>query len=441
VTDERVFPKPRAAWFMVAMLTLAYILSYVDRYVLGLLIQPIKADLGLTDEEIGWLLGPAFAIFYATMGVPLGWLADRKRRTWLIAAGIAIWSLATVACGLARTFWQLFVARMTVGIGEASLSPAAFSIIGDSFPPERRGKPIAVYNMSLTLGGGIASLIGAGVLAWAKSAPVIVLPGLGQILPWQLTFLAVGLPGLLLALGFLFMREPLRQTALAADPDLAGNGMGDMFRYIGARWTTYLSFVSLVCVMTIVAYSHGFLPAAFERTWGWAPETYAARNGIALLVIGPATVYAMGALSDHLTKRGMKDAPLRIIFAASLLLVPTAVVPMLLGDPWLAFALLCVNTAAIAAITAVGVTALLNITPAPIRAQVIALYFMAISLTGLLLGPTTVGMLSTRVYGEENIRYALATLPVLYGLVPLLLIPVTWRLYRAQMERVGTASA
>jgi MFS family permease len=439
--SERVYPRAGVAWFMVAMLTVAYIFSYVDRYVLGLLIQPIKADLRLTDEEIGWLLGPAFALFYATMGVPIGWMADRKRRTWIIATGIAVWSLATAACGLARSFWQLFIARMTVGIGEASLSPAAFSMISDCFPPERRGKPIAVYNTSITVGGGLASLIGAGVLAWANSAPVIVLPLLGQVLPWQLTFLAVGLPGLAVALAFLFMREPLRQTTVSDDPDLAGNGMRDMFRYVGARWTTYLSFVSLVCVMTIVAYSHGFLPATFERTWGWKPEVYATYNGIALLLIGPSTVYAMGALSDHLTRKGVRDAPLRIIFAASLVLLPSASLPMLLDNPWLAFALLCVNTAAIGAVTAVGVTALLNITPAPIRAQVIALYFMAISLTGLLLGPPTVGILSTRVFGEENIRYALATLPLLYGLVPLLLIPVTWRLYRAQMERVGTASS
>jgi MFS family permease len=440
MTQERIYPKPGTAWFLVAMLTLAYVFSYVDRYILGLLIQPIKADLGLTDEEIGWLMGPAFAIFYATMGVPLGWLADRKRRTWIVAAGIAVWSLATAACGLARNFLALFVARMTVGIGEASLSPAAFSMIGDCFPPERRGKPIALYNTSITLGGGLASLIGAGVLAWAKSAPIIVLPVIGSVLPWQLTFMAVGLPGLLVALAFFFMPEPKRQTAISSDPDLHGNGMGDLFRYVGARWATYVSFVSLICVMTIVAYSQGFLPATFERTWGWPAERYATYNGIALLVIGPATVYATGALSDYLTQRGMKDAPLRIIFVASVLLLPSASLPMLMSDPWTAFAILCVNTAAIGAVTAVGVTALLNITPSAIRAQVIALYFMAISLTGLFLGPTTVGILSTRVYGEENIRYAIATLPILYGIIPLLLIPVTWRLYRAQMERVGTAS-
>jgi MFS family permease len=437
---DRVWPSAGTAWFMVGMLTIAYIFSFVDRYVLGLLIDPIKADLGLTDEQMGWLLGPAFAIFYATMGLPMGWLADRKRRTWIIAAGITVWSLATAASGLARNFWHLFFARMSVGVGEATLSPAAFSMIGDSFPPERRGKPIAVYSTALTLGAGIASLIGAGVLAWAKSAPEIVVPGVGPVLPWQFTFFAVGLPGLLVAVVFVFMREPKRQVALSADPDLKGNNINDMLRYVGQRWTTYASFVSLICVMTIVAYSQGFLPATFRRTWGWEPETYAFYNGLALLIIGPISVYSMGVLSDRLMRRGIKDAPMRIIFVASLALVPTASLPMFMPTAWGAFALLCLNTVTIAAVSAVGVTALLNITPAQIRGQVVALYYMVISLAGLFLGPPTVGMLSTRVFGEENIRYAVATLPLLYGIIPLLLIPITWRLYRRQMERLGTAS-
>ena len=441
MTDDRSWPRSGAAWSMVALLTLAYLFSYVDRTILGLLIQPIKADLSLTDEQIGWLLGPAFAVFYATMGLPFGWLVDRKRRTWIIAGGIALWSAATAACGLARSFGQLFVARMSVGVGEAVLSPAAFSIISDSFPPERRGKPIAVYSMAITLGTGLASLIGAAVLTWAKARPELSLPGVGDIAPWQATFLAVGIPGFLVSLAFLFRRDPPRQAARSVDAALAGNGMRDTLRYVGARWTTYVSFVSLMCVVTIVAYSHGFLPATFERTWGWAPETYAARTGVATLLIGPATYLAAGFLSDHWAARGVTDAPLRILTAAILLLVPTAALPMLMPTAWAAFGILCLNTVALGAASATGVTALLSITPATIRGQVIALYYMAISLTGLLLGPTTVGLLSTRVFGEDDIRYAMATLPILYGVVPLLIVPFTWKRYRAQMQRLGSAAA
>ena len=434
------YPKAGAAWFLVAMLTVAYVFSFVDRYILGLLIEPIKADLGLTDEQIGWVIGPAFAVFYATMGLPLGWLVDRARRTWIVGIGVAVWSLATAVSGLAQNFWHLFFARMTVGVGEATLSPSAFSMIADSFPPDRRGKPIAVYTTALTLGAGLASLIGGAVLVWAKTTQSIDIPLIGVVAPWQMAFFAVGLPGVLLAFVFFGIREPARRAAAAQDTDLKGNSIGDALSYVARRAGTYGAFVSLVCVMTIIAYSQGFLPATFERSWGWPAEQYAFVNAVALLIIGPATVLSMGYISDRWSQAGMKEAPFRLLVIGFLIMLPTAAIPMFMPTGVLAYAILCLNTVGIGMVSAVGVTALLLITPAQIRGQIVALYYMAISLSGLLLGPTTVGILSTRVFGEENIRYAVAALPILYGIVPLLLIPLTRRLYLKQMERLGAAS-
>ncbi|WEN14097.1 MFS transporter [Rhodanobacter sp. AS-Z3] len=425
------YPSAGIAWLMVSVLTLAYVFSFVDRYVLGLLIQPIKADLQLSDQQIGYLLGPAFAIFYATMGLPLGLLADRKRRTWLVAAGVALWSVATAASGLARDFWHLFGARMSVGVGEATLSPAAMSMIGDSFPPERRGKPIAFYSAALTLGAGIASLLGAAVLEWTKTTSMIELPIVGIVKPWQTTFFVVGLPGLLIALGLLFLREPPRQQH--GENMLARNaGVGATLRFVRSNAATFACFVSLPCLLTIIAYSQGFLPAVFTRSFGWSAEKYALANGISMLLLGPATVNITGALSDAWTRRGIKDAPLRLIILGCLVMVPTASLAMLMPGPWTAIAMLGLNSIALAMISAVGVTALLAITPAPIRGQIVALYYMAISLAGLLLGPTTVGFLSTHVLGEANLRYAMAAVPLIYGIVPLLLIPVTRRRWLAQ---------
>ncbi|MFQ5635441.1 MAG: MFS transporter, partial [Gammaproteobacteria bacterium] len=215
----RQYGARRYAWYTVVLLTVAYIFSFIDRYILGLLVEPIKSDLGLSDTQIGLLLGPAFALFYTTMGLPLGWLADRARRTWIIGAGITVWSLATAACGLARSFGQLFAARVSVGVGEASLSPCALSMIADAFPEERRGKPVAFYSATLTLGAGIASLAGASVLAWSKSVPGIELPGVGQVAPWQFAFIAVGLPGIPLAVLMFFLREPVRQDLATIGAD------------------------------------------------------------------------------------------------------------------------------------------------------------------------------------------------------------------------------
>lgn len=432
-TTPTAYPRPAQAWYVVILLTMAYVLSFVDRYILGLLVEPIKADMGLTDVQIGLLLGPAFAIFYATMGLPLGWLADRWRRTWLVGIGIFLWSAATAASGLAKNFWHLFVARMAVGVGEATLSPCAMSIISDSFPKHKRGKPIAVYTAALSIGSAIASLIGATVLVWAKGSEGIEVPGIGLVKPWQAAFMIVGAPGLIFAGLFFMTKEPVRQVGQLKDEDLKGTGLLDMLTYVGGRWKTYLSFVSLVCVMTIVAYSQGWFAAMFERTWGWDAEKYALYNAIVLLAVGPVTVYTCGWLSDRLTSQGVADAPLRILIAGAFVLVPTGVAVPLMPSPELAFVVIALNTIAIATVSAVSVTALLNITPAAIRAQTVALYYMTISLAGLFLGPTTVGLLSAEVFGEENLRYAVAALPVLFGVVPLLIVPVTIRLYRQQM--------
>ena len=415
--SDSSYPAPRAAWGMVALLTVAYLFSYIDRTVLGLLVEPIKADFALSDAQIGLLLGPAFAIFYATMGLPLGWLVDRKSRTRLIAAGVVIWSLATAASGLARSFTQLFLVRMTVGVGEAVLSPAAFSIIGDSFPPERRARPIAAYSMAITLGSGLASLIGGSVLAWASGAQRIVLPLVGAVSPWQATFFAVGLPGLLVALAFLAVREPPRQV----EPVIGAsdNSLRSAFAQIGAHWREYLLIVSIVGAMVITAYSQGFLPAAFERRWGWKPEFFALLNGLSALILGPAIYLVAGAQCQRRLLAGDSLAPHRIMTFGLALILPSAGLAMLMPSPWLAFAMLCLTAVGIGAISAVGVTALLQITPSAVRGQIVALYYMAISLAGLLLGPTSVGILSTRVFGEDQLHLAVALVPVAYGIIPL----------------------
>jgi len=433
------YPSSARAWFLVGLLTTAYVLSYIDRAILGLLIEPIKADLSLTDEQIGWVLGPAFAIFYATMGLPLGWLVDRSKRTWIVGFGVIVWSIATAVSGLAKNFAHLFTARMAVGVGEATLSPSAMSMIADSFPPERRGKPISVYVAALSLGGGIASLIVSGVLIWAKGIGDIDIMFLGSLAPWQLTFVAVGLPGLLVGLLFFFIREPNRRPIESDDIDIGGSSIGDAISYLKANFGIYAGFISLACVMTIVAYSHGFLPAAFERTWGWSAEKYAAVNGAVLIIVGPITVISCGFIIDKWVQAGVKDAALRMLVIGALIMVPTAALAMVMPSGELAYAVLTLSNMSIGVISTTAVTALLAITPGQIRGQITALYYMAISMTGLFLGPTTVGMLSTRYFGEENLNLAVGVLPLVFGLIPILCIPFSMRLYRAQLARLDAA--
>ena len=229
--ENKPYPSASAGWFLVIMLTIAYIFSFVDRYILGLLVEPIKAEFNLTDIQIGWLLS-AFTFVYGFVGIFMGWLIDRGRRMWIVSIGVALWSAATVATGMAKNFVQLFIARMSVGVGEATLSPATFSMIGDSFPPEKRGKPIAFYSSALPIGAGVASLVSAGIIAWAASGGSQSLPFFGELSPWRFTLIVVGLPGILLALFFLFMKEPIRRPAPVSDDVVTGSGFLDALRYL-----------------------------------------------------------------------------------------------------------------------------------------------------------------------------------------------------------------
>jgi MFS family permease len=432
------YPSAAAGWFLVVMLTVGYIFSFVDRYILGLLIEPIKAEFDLSDRSIGWLLS-AFTLVYGFVGIFMGWLVDRGKRLWIVSIGVALWSVATVATGMAKNFVQLFTARMGVGIGEATLSPATFSMIGDSFPTEKRGKPIAFYSAALPIGAGLASLLSGAVIAWTASSGSQSLPYFGELSPWRYTMIIVGLPGLLLALIFLLMKEPARRPAAASSNVISGSGFTDALRYLWDNKALYIGFVLVICAMTAIAYSHGFLAPTFERTWGWSPQKYAYVNGIALLLIGPLNMMIMGSISDWWTKKGVKDASLRILYIGFFIMIPSGVIPLFMPTAELAFALLCINTIGIGIVSAIGVTSLLVITPAQIRGQVVALYYLAISWFGSL-GPIAVGELSSGVFGEDNLRYAVAAIPVIFAIAPLLMMPLTKRLYREQMDRLGVTT-
>ncbi|MEE4184260.1 MAG: MFS transporter [Gammaproteobacteria bacterium] len=431
-------PSSAYAWYTTILLTVVYVFSFIDRYILGLLVEPIKLDLGLSDTEIGLLLGPAFALLYTTMGLPIGWLADRWRRTWIVAIGVVLWSLATAMCGLARNFGQLFLARISVGVGEATLAPCALPMIADSFPPEKRGKPVAFYSAALSLGAGIASLAGASVLIWSKSAGQLSLPGVGDLEAWQFAFIAVGAPGVLLGILMFFLREPERQEQVGLT---AGGkpGLRVAASYLWADKQFFAGFVAIVCVMTIVAYSQGWLPAMFARTWGWPAEKYALFNGIMMLAVGPLTVNTTGWYIDRLQQQGRSDAPVRMMIVGTLILIPSGIAAPLMPTGEIAFGLFAVNLVGIAMISAAAPTALLNVTAGEIRSQVTAIYFLVIGVTGLMLGPTAIGVLNDVAFGIDGARYSVALVPAAFGLPLLFTLRATLRRYRERVTRLQVA--
>ena len=195
------YPNRAYAWFVVAVLIVAALVAYVDRQVVAIVVDPMKEDLGVGDAQIGWLYG-VFAVFYAIAALPIAWLADRKSRRLIIAAGIFFWSLMTMACGLTRSYWNVLLARIGVGVGEATLSPATTSLVGDYFPREQVPLALSVFQTGPIMGSGIAFIIGGYVLGLVQDAEPLVLPYFGELRPWQQTFVYLGAPGLLLAFPF-----------------------------------------------------------------------------------------------------------------------------------------------------------------------------------------------------------------------------------------------
>ena len=425
------YPSPVRAWYLVILLTIAYVFSFVDKYLPALLIEPIKSDLGASDTQMGLLLGPAFAVLYATLGLPLGWLADRVRRNSLVAAGVALWSLATASSGLAANFTHLLLARVGVGVGDAALAPGALSLISDSFPAAKRGRPVALYIAAQSFGAGVAMLGGGAVLAWAATQSVIDLPLVGIVAPWQFTFLAVGLPGVLVALLLLVAKEPAREPARESSSASSGVSMAHTLAWLRVRWRTFGSLTALVCVMTIVAYSQNWYAALFQREWGWDISRYATWSGLALIIVGPLVVTVTGWWCDRQLGRGRADAPLTVVIAGTLLLLPPGILAPLMPTGELAFGIWLLNLCGLSMVSAAAPVALLAITPGEMRGQVSALFYMIIMLTGLVVGPLAVGLFNDQLFAGQRLDLACALVPLIVGLPGLALLRFTRRHYAA----------
>lgn len=424
------YPTPKYAWTLVAFLTIAYISSFLDRWILGLLIDPIKESTGASDTQMGFL-SSAFTWIYALAALPLGFLVDRANRTKLVAIGVAIWSAATIWTGTAKTFVTLFAARASVGIGEAVLSPAAFSMIGDSFPKERRGLPIAIYSMALVIGASIANLMAAGILAWAESVGSVVLPLIGSVETWQLIFIVVGAPGFIIALLFFFLREPPRIESSPRE----GSSLWDALIWIWKNAAAFFTFVPIFMCMVAIAYGQFFNAAMFGRTWGWDPKLYALINGLSILAISPITYIIAGRLSDKRVAAGDTTAPLKLAILGLFLMIPTAIVAPLMPTGVLAFGVFCITTIGIGLVSATGVNALLAIVPGDVRGVVVSVYYFFISFIGGALSPPLIGWINDAYFAGESLRSAMAIYPVLFGLPVMLMVPFTLRFYSAALDR------
>ena len=274
-SDSSAYPSAFAAWYSVAVLMLIYIFSFIDRTTISLIVEPMKRDLHISDTQMGLLQGSAFALLYTFLGLPIARLSDRHSRRAIIAGGVFIWSIMATLCGLARTALQLFVARIGVGVGEAALSPAAYSIITDSFPRSKLGSAFSVYNIGITIGAGVAFLVGGIVVAAVSHAgATYTLPLLGDVRAWQMVFIVTGAPGIVLPLLLLTFREPARRGILRSPAAAPAAALPPAALERSTRLHLVESKISTVCILSrsrcwrcaATAWRPGFPPPSFAPT-------------------------------------------------------------------------------------------------------------------------------------------------------------------------------
>ena len=430
-------------WYVVFILMLAQLVSYVDRQVITLLVEPIRRDLAINDTQISLLMGFAFAIFYVTMGVPIARLSDRRSRRTIIAVGIFLWSLATMACGLAKNFGQLFVARIGVGVGEATLTPAAYSIIADYFPKERLGRAIGLYASGVYLGSGLALILGGAAIRLITRAGAIELPLVGTLFPWQLTFMVVALPGfLMVAVMMLTVREPARKNVIKT-ADSSGVPIREVVRFMWTNRGT-LGSIFLGYATGGMAF-YGFLfwvPEFIRRTYDWDISDAGLVFGTQLAILGTAGALTGGWFCDRLTARGYEDAALRALVVFFAIAMPFMALTPLMPSMTQAIPMLCVAVFTLSLQQALSPVAIQLITPNQMRAQVMAIFFVISVFCAIAFGATSVALMTDYVFRDENdLRYSLSIVVAVTMSLATVSFALGVKPYRKSLERAKSWSA
>jgi MFS family permease len=385
---------------VVAVLLTAQAFSFLDRMIMGLLVGPIRESFQISDTQYSLLAGLAFSLFYAIMGLPLARIADRSSRRNLIVAGIAVWSFMTAACGLAKGYWSLFVARVGVGIGEATLGPAAYSMIADYFPKSILGRALSVYMIGVTLGSGFAYMLGGAVVGYVEDMGTIMVPVVGEIEGWQLTFFVVGIPGLLVSLLMLTtVREPAR-TGIVTPEAVPVSEVAD---YLWQRRQAYGGHILGISIFIMVVYALNLWgPTYFIRTFGYTRPEAGWVFGLVMIGAGTVGLLLAGTLSDRLVSKGIHDAYVKIILFSMVAMIPSAAALAFLESDLLAivFMSLAVFFSAFQGGVAGGTLQLM--TPNRMRGQVMAVYGLSSNLIGLGLGPTVIAMTTDYVFGYDE---------------------------------------
>jgi len=442
-TPQQTWPSPPQAWYALFVLMVVLLLAILDRQIITLLVEPIKGDLGISDTQMSLLMGFAFVTFYVLIGLPISRLSDVGNRRLTIGVGLTLWSTMTTACGLAQNYWQLFAARVGVGVGEACNGPATFSLLSDYFPPQKLPVALSVLSIGFYVGTALANIVGSRVVALTSTLQANTVPLIGALHPWQASFFLVGLPGLAVVALLFTMKEPKRRGVLAEDGEAKqrANSRGmpfkEVVKFLADNWKTYIPlYAGLAFRLMVTVGAAVWLPTFLHRTYEWTNEQSGFAIGAVQLPVSLLGLVSGGFLAQRLAERGYTDANLRVNLISTLLVLPTSILFPLMPAPWLALTIFGANCYFTTLGTGPIAAALQIITPNQLRAQLSAVFLLVFNLLGMGLGPLVVAFLTDHIFGVESaLRYSLSCSAAI--LLPLACLSFWFGLrpYRASVTR------
>lgn len=415
----------RGRWWLLSILLILYFVSALDRVIIAMVIDPIKADLGIDDVQVGLLVGVGFVLSYALCGIPMGWLADRFSRRWIIYGGVMVWGFATATCGLAANFGQLFASRLMVGAGESALTPSAHSMISDAFPRRNLGFVISIYMLGGVVGGGMSFIVGGLIVSYVQDLPPTSIAGI-SFAPWQLVFLLAAAPAILLG-GLIFLvREPMRA------PRQKGAKLLGMGPFLRTRWRLWVSFSLVFGATSVILGALLFWqPTYLTRYFHWSPSDYGLALGLLSTSGGIFGMLFSGWCVDRLYRKGVKDAHLRYYIFAIAFSAPLTVVALTSSNVWIYLTLIWFAYAFLINFLGFGSAAVQITTPPELRGRMSALFTAVIvSVFGAGLGPVVPAIILQHFIGDparvgDALAYtvgvcaAVAVAAAIYGLKPL----------------------
>ena len=414
-----------AAWCALILLTATYTFSFIDRQIINLLVDPIRTDLSLSDSQVSFLQGLAFVLPYVILSIPLGRIVDRANRIWVLVVGILFWTISCVSCGLAKNFWQLGAARMGVGAGEASVTPASWSLLADYFPEDKRALPVSIFLMGPYLGAGLSLILGAEVVAWASGLGTIELPFVGAVAPWQLTFMLVALPGLIMVLLLPLLREPPRTETLNATNTRLS--WAEVARYVWPRRGVFGAYLLGAPFIVLVLYAlQAWVPSLLIRVHGLEIVEAGRYYGTIALVAGSAGVLSGPVAARWLARHiDPATAPLVTSIYSTWLLIPVLIGAGLAESLTWALVLITGASYLVTFPLALFATGLQNASPNEMRGLMAGCYVLSTNLIGLALGPTSVALASDYIF--ESTQAVGSSLALVGGVVLPMSVLLMWR--------------